>query len=158
MDREALDIEMIAEIMQFGNGMAVEYFLDRETGEVFGIPEEVFVAIENEEEDSLRPSQRSLAERARTIYTGSTRFVPVPHLTESDLYLVISDLCTKMDDPEAAEAVAVVLASDDFIGRFEELCLAQPDIFDLFNELMDAYTQRVMSTWLVEVGFVISRR
>ncbi len=151
MKREALDIQMITRVIQTGASTSDEYFLDTETGEVILIPEEVLAAVENDEAESLRPSQRALAEKAAEICAGNGRFVPIPHLSESDIFSVASRLAEELDDPDVSEAIASAMTSPDFAERFDEICLSRPEIMDMFYDLLDQYTSALIDKWLREL-------
>lgn len=152
MKREALDIQMIARVIQMGASTSDEYFLDTETGEVILIPDEVLTAVENDESDSLRPSQRALVEKALEICAGNGRFVPIPHLSGSDIFSVVSRLAEKLDDPDLSDAIAEAMAAPDFVDRFEEICLSRPEVMEMFYELLDEHTAAVLNRWLSELG------
>ncbi len=156
MRREDLDIERIVEVMQLHGVISVEYYLDTQTGDIVAIPEEIFVAIEDGEESSLRAAHRALVETARQIYEGTGRFVSVPRLSEGDIYSVLSHLYSKLKDElkdlETASCLAGVLAGDDFIAGFEEMCITHPEITEMFNQLLDEYTERIARMWLDKVG------
>jgi hypothetical protein len=151
MKREALDIEMITRVIQTGASTSDEYFLDTETGEIILIPEEVLAAVENDEIDSLRPSQRALVEKAAEIYKGNGRFVPIPHLSESDIFSVVSRLAEKLEDEELSDAITKATAGPDFVDRFEEICLSRPEVMDMFYELLDKHTAAFIDKWLSEL-------
>ena len=151
MKREALDIQMITRVIQMGASTSDEYFLDTDTGEVVLMPDEVLAAVENDDIDSLRPSQRALAEKATEIYTGNGRFVPIPHLSESDIFSVVSRLAEKLDDPEVSDAIAEALTAQNFADRFDEICLFRPEVMDMFYEMLDEHTSALIDKWLSEL-------
>lgn len=142
---------MIVRVIQMGASTSDEYFLDTYTGEVILIPEEVLAAVENDEAESLRPSQRDLAEKAAEICAGNGRFVPIPHLSGSDIFSVASRLAEELDDPDLSEAIAQAIASPDFADRFDEICLSRPELMDMFYELLDQHTFAVIDKWLKEL-------
>ncbi len=134
-----------------GASTSDEYFLDTDTGEVILIPEDVLVAVENDETESLRPSQRALAEKAAEICMGNGRFVPIPHLSESDIFSVASRLAEDLDDPDISDAIAQAIASPDFTEQLDEILLSRPELMDMFYDLLDQYTSALIDKWLKEL-------
>ncbi len=146
-----MDIQMITRVIQMGASTSDEYFLDTDTGEVILIPEDVLVAVENDETESLRPSQRALAEKAAEICMGNGRFVPIPHLSESDIFSVASRLAEDLDDPDISDAIAQAIASPDFTEQLDEILLSRPELMDMFYDLLDQYTSALIDKWLKEL-------
>lgn len=142
---------MIIRVIQMGAPTCDEYFLDTDTGEVVLMPDEVLAAVENDDIDSLRPSQRALAEKAAEIYTGNGRFVPIPHLSESDIFSVLSRLAEKLDDPELSDTIAQAITAQNFGDIFDEISLFRPDVMDMFYEMLDEHTSALIDKWLSEL-------
>ncbi|MGB9590184.1 MAG: hypothetical protein ACP5QG_08960 [candidate division WOR-3 bacterium] len=143
---------MITRVIQMGASTSGEYFLDTVTGELILIPEDVLSAVENDEIDTLRPSQRALGEKAAEICMGSGRFAPVPHLSESDIFSVVSKLTAMLEDDDTAEAITEAMSSPDFADRFDEICISQPEVMDMFHDLLDQHTSELIDKWLKELA------
>lgn len=158
MKREALDKEMIIRVVQMGATLSDEYYLDTETGEIILVPEDVLSAVENDETDRLRPSQKALAEKAAEICSGNGRFVPIPHLSDSDMFAVVSRLAEKVNDPEISQAITEATASGDFADKFDTICISRPEVMEMFYEILDEYTSQLIDKWLRGLGVIFRTR
>ncbi len=148
----AVDRLRLREVMQMGWGSGYEYYLDLQTGHVVSIPEEIFSAIEEGRE--LRASWRECREVAEEILRGTGRYLQVPTLTPDDIYSVLADLLSRLDDEDKKECLAEALASDNYVERFEEMCAFDPDLYDQFSELLDEFTDKLIDIWLRKNGVI----
>ncbi len=147
-----VDRARLREVMQMGWGSGYEYYLDRQTGRVVSLPEGIFSALEEGAE--LRAPWREFKEIAEEVLRGTGRYIQIPVLTPDDIFSVLADLASRVKDEYSRRCLAEALASGDYIERFEELCAFDPELYEMFSEILDELTDKLIEVWLRKNGLV----
>lgn len=100
---------------------SISYFLDRRTGEIQMITDEVWSAAENDELISEYPEwQRESILKAREIQS-TDHFVELPSHIESNSYEIMERFCHEYPNPQISQRLSGVIKGKGAFRRFNDI-------------------------------------
>jgi len=135
---------------------SISYFLDRRTGEIEMITDEVWSAAENDDLISEYPEwQRELVLKAREI-RSTDHFVQLPDKFEIDSYEMIERFSHEHPVPRVREKLSDVIKGKGAFRRFNDL-ITNLGIQDEWNRFEHKWLEDIAVEWLEAEGIPFTR-
>jgi len=132
------------------------YFLDRRTGEIEMITDEVWSAAENEDLISEYPEwQRELILKAREIQT-TDHFIELPGKSEINSYKMMEQFCHEHPIPRIRETLSDAIEGKGAFRRFNDL-ISNLGIQNEWNRFENRCFEDMAVEWLEAEGIPFTR-
>ena len=134
--------------------VGLEYFLDAITGDIFSVPEQVFEALEAEEEIvSLPPWQQPLLNLAQKVLNDEDkRFIRIPADYPFSEIGLMNKFAESVSDASLRVALQKVLLEGDAQTRFAGVIDTYPAERRRWFEVRDVHEEQVVRRWLEQFG------
>jgi hypothetical protein len=148
-------LQDVIEALQFTED-SISYFLDRRTGEIEMMTEEVWSAGEKDELISTYPEwQRDLILKAREIQS-TDHFVELPSKLEIDSYDMMEQFCREYPNRQISEKLSAVIKGKGAFRRFRDM-IADLAIQDEWNRFEHQQFEDIAVEWLEDEGIPFTR-
>jgi len=134
--------------------VGLEYFLDAVTGDIFSVPEQVFEALETEEEIATLPAwQQPLLNLAqRVLNDEDKRFIRIPADYPFSEMGLMSKFAESVSDAALRVALQKVLLEGDAQTKFAVVIETYPGERRRWFEVRDVHEEQVVRRWLEQFG------
>jgi len=141
MKKLKVDLEMIANAMEDIARVVMEYYLDKETGEVIFIPEEVSRYVEEEDENlrkELPDWQKEGVKLAQEILLEKPdRYIYIPEGPPCNGYDLMVGFAEKVEDELLREKLSIALDGEGAFRRFKNVIVDYPDYREKWFKFRD---------------------
>jgi hypothetical protein len=151
-----VDFEMIGMAMEDVSRDTMEYYLDKETGQVIVLSEEIARYAE-EDEDSIREDlpdwQKGEIQVADNIRNDSIdRYINIPEKPTHESYNIMVDFAEKVEDELLREKLYIALDGKGAFGRFKRVISDYPDYEREWFEFKEGRIKEEVMEWLSLIG------
>ena len=149
MRRKKVEIAEIAEAMEIDR-VTNEYFLDRDTGEVVIVPEEIHFAISTDtlDQDDMTDWERDFMAIARAIEEASGRYAWIPRAEAREIYELMLDFASSREDEDLRRLLDVALDGKGAFGRFKRVLADYPEEREEWFRIKDDAITAMARDWM----------
>ena len=159
MKKLKADLEMIANAMEDVARMDMDYYLDKETGEVIITSEETFGYAEEAEEDEdnigedLPDWQKEDIKLAQDIlFNNPDRYICIPERPSYEGYNLMVEFAEKVEDELLREKLSIALDGKGAFRRFKNVIADYPDYREKWFKFRDERINKKVTEWLNSIG------
>jgi len=157
MKKLKADMEMIANAMEDVARMDMDYYLDKETGEVIITSEETFRYAEEEDEDKIREGlpdwQKEDIKLAKDIlFKNPDRYICIPERPSYEGYNLMVEFAEKVEDELLREKLSIALDGKGAFRRFKNVIADYPDYREKWFKFRDERLNKKVIEWLNSIG------
>ncbi len=157
MKKLKADMEMIANAMEDVARMDMDYYLDKETGEVIITSEETFRYAEEEDEDKIREGlpdwQKEDIKLAKDIlFKNPDRYICIPERPSYEGYNLMVEFAEKVEDELLREKLSIALDGKGAFRRFKNVIADYPDYREKWFRFRDERLNKKVIEWLNSIG------
>lgn len=157
MKKLKVDLEMIANAMEDVARMDMDYYLDKETGEVIITSEETFGYAEEEDEDKIREDlpdwQKEDVKLAKDIlFKNPDRYICIPERPSYEGYNLMVEFAEKVEDELLREKLNIALDGKGAFRRFKNVIADYPDYREKWFKFSDERMNKKVIEWLSSIG------
>ncbi len=150
-------MEMIANAMEDVARMDMDYYLDKETGEVIVISEETFRYAQEEDEDKIRESlpdwQKEDINLAQDIlFNNPDRYICISERPSYEGYNLMVEFAEKVEDELLREKLYISLDGKGAFRRFKNVIADYPDYREKWFKFRDERLNEEVIEWLNSIG------
>ena len=147
---------MIANAMEDVNRIDMDYYLDKETGEVIITSEETFGYAE-EDEDKLREDlpdwQKEDVKLAQDIlFKNPDRYICIPERPPYEGYDLMVKFTEKVEDELLREKLNIALDGKGAFRRFKNVIADYPDYREKWFKFRDERLNKKVIEWISSIG------
>jgi len=151
-----VDFEMIGMAMEDVSRDCMEYYLDKETGQVIVLSEEISRYAEGDE-DSIREDlpdwQKGEIQIAENIRNNNRdRYINIPEKPTYESYNIMVDFAEKIEDELLREKLSIALDGKGAFGRFKRVINDYPDYEREWFEFKEGRIKEEIIEWLSLIG------
>jgi len=151
-----VDFEMIGLAMEDVSRDCMEYYLDKETGQVIVLSEEISRYAEGDE-DSIREDlpdwQKGEIQIAENIRNNSRdRYINIPEKPTYESYNIMVDFAEKVEDELLREKLSIALDGKGAFRRFKSVLSNYPDYEREWFEFKEGRIKEEIMEWLSLIG------
>jgi hypothetical protein len=128
----------------------VSCYLDRETGTVVTVTEDIRAAADDE--DDAEGFDPQLLEAVRAIDGGSERYLPIPDQDSREGYRDMEEFIATVRDPRLAELLEVAIAGRGAFRRFKDVLAGSPAERECWFAWRDSRQRERILDWLAAEG------
>jgi len=156
MKKLKVDLEMIANAMEDVDRTVMDYYLDKETGEVIITSEETFGYAE-EDEDKIREDlpdwQKEDVKLAQDIlFKNPDRYICIPERPPYKGYNLMVEFAEKVEDELLREKLSIALDGKGAFRRFKNVIADYPDYREKWFKFRDERLNKKVIEWLSSIG------
>jgi len=158
MKKLKVDLEMIANAMEDVARMDMDYYLNKEKGEVIITSEETFrYAEEEEDEDKIRENlpdwQKEDIKLAKDIlFNNPDRYICIPERPSYEGYNLMVEFTEKVEDELLREKLNIALDGKGAFRRFKNVIADYPDYREKWFKFRDERLNKKVIEWLNSIG------
>ena len=156
MKKLKVDLEIISNAMEDVARVDMEYYLDKETGEVIFIPEEVSRYVEEEDENlrkELPDWQKEGVKLAQEILLNKpVRYINIPEGAPCNGYDLMVEFAEKVEDELLREKLSIALDGKGAFRRFKNVMVDYPDYREKWFKFRDERINKKVIEWLNSIG------
>jgi len=158
MKKLKVDLEMIANAMEDVARMNMDYYLDKETGEVIVTSEETFGYAEEEEDEGktredLPDWQKEDIKLAKDIlFNNPDRYICIPERPSYEGYNLMVEFTEKVEDELLREKLNIALDGKGAFRRFKNVIADYPDYRGKWFKFRDERLNKEVIEWLNSIG------
>ena len=156
MKKLKVDLAIISNAMEDVARVDMEYYLDKETGEVIFIPEEVSRYIEEEDENlrkELPDWQKEGVKLAQEILLNKpVRYINIPEGAPCNGYDLMVEFAEKVEDELLREKLSIALDGKGAFRRFKNVIADYPDYREKWFKFRDERINKKVIEWLNSIG------
>ena len=156
MKKLKVDLEIISNAMEDVARVDMEYYLDKETGEVIFIPEEVSRYVEEEDENlrkALPDWQKEGVKLAQEILLNKpVRYINIPEGAPCNGYDLMVEFAEKVEDELLREKLSIALDGKGAFRRFKNVIADYPDYREKWFKFRDERINKKVIEWLNSIG------
>ncbi len=157
MKKLKVDLEMIANAMEDVARMDMDYYLDKETGEVIGTSEETFRYAQEEDEDKIREGlpdwQKEDINLAQDIlFNNPDRYICISERPSYEGYNLMVEFAEKVEDELLREKLYIALDGKGDFRRFKNVIADYPDYREKWFKFRDERLNEEIIKWLNSIG------
>ena len=159
MKKLKVDLEMIANAMEDGARVDMDYYLDKETGEVIITSEETFGYAEEAEEDEdnigedLPDWQKEDIKLAKDIlFKNPDRYICIPERPSYEGYNLMVEFAEKVEEELLREKLYIALDGKGAFRRFKNVIADYPDYREKWFKFRDERLNKKVIEWLSSIG------
>ena len=150
------DLETIANAMEDTDRMDMDYYLDKETGEVIVLLEEIFRYAE-EDQDKVREDlpdwQKEQVKLAQDIlFKNPDRYICIPERPSYEGYNLMVEFAEKVEDELLREKLSIALDGKGAFRRFKNVIADYPDYREKWFKFRDEKMNKKVIEWLNSIG------
>ena len=150
------DLETIANAMEDTDRMDMDYYLDKETGEVIVLLEEIFRYAE-EDQDKVREDlpdwQKEQVKLAQDIlFKNPDRYICIPERPSYEGYNLMVEFAEKVEDELLREKLSIALDGKGAFRRFKNVIADYPDYRENWFKFRDEKMNKKVIEWLNSIG------
>lgn len=150
------DLETIANAMEDTDRMDMDYYLDKETGEVIVLLEEMFRYAE-EDQDKVREDlpdwQKEQVKLAQDIlFKNPDRYICIPKRPSYEGYNLMVEFAEKVEDELLREKLSIALDGKGAFRRFKNVIADYPDYREKWFKFRDEKMNKKVIEWLNSIG------
>ena len=150
------DLETIANAMEDTDRMDMDYYLDKETGEVIVLLEEMFRYAE-EDQDKVRKDlpdwQKEQVKLAQDIlFKNPDRYICIPKRPSYEGYNLMVEFAEKVEDELLREKLSIALDGKGAFRRFKNVIADYPDYREKWFKFRDEKMNKKVIEWLNSIG------
>ncbi|HAJ33678.1 MAG TPA: hypothetical protein DCK79_09995 [Candidatus Atribacteria bacterium] len=147
---------MIAEIMRNVDRIDMDFYLNKETGEVVVTSEEIFRYAE-EDEDKIREDlpdwQKKEVKLAQDIlFNNPDRYICIPERPSYEGYNLMVEFAEKVEDELLREKLSIALDGKGAFRRFKNVVGDYPDYEKEWFKFRDERMNKKVIEWLNSIG------
>ena len=152
-----IELEELITAMEDARRDYNEYFLDRKTGEVIAVPEELLRAAQEEDwgerKRCLLEWERSLTGVVEGIVLGEDpRWIRVPSVPTHEVYELMVEFAESVEDRHLGELPEMALDGPGAFRRFKDVLARYPSQLDRWHAFKRSYFEREAAEWLESLG------
>jgi len=152
-----IDLEQVVAAMGDASRDYNEYFLDRNTGEVIAVPEELLRAAQQEDweerKQGLLEWEHALIKVVEGIVLAEDpRWIHIPSVPTHELYLLMVEFAESLENQHLGELLEVALDGPGAFRRFKDVLARYPGQLDRWYEVRRSYFERKIAEWLESMG------
>jgi len=159
MKKLKVDLEMIANAMEDGARVDMDYYLDKETGEVIITSEETFGYAEEAEEDEdnigedIPDWQKEDIKLAQDIlFNNPDRYICIPERPSYEGYDLMVEFAEKVEDELLREKLYIALDGKGAFRRFKNVIADYSDYREKWFKFRDERLNKKVTEWLNSIG------
>lgn len=158
MKKLKVDLEMVANAMEDVDRTDMDYYLDKETGEVIITSEETFgYAEEEEDEDNIREDlpdwQKEDVKLAQDIlFKNPDRYICILESPPYKGYNLMVEFAEKVEDELLREKLSIALDGKGAFRRFKNVIADYPDYREKWFKFRDERLNKKVIEWLNSIG------
>ena len=150
------DLETIANAMEDTDRMDMDYYLDKETGEVIVLLEEIFRYAE-EDQDKVREDlpdwQKEQVKLAQDIlFKNPDRYICIPERPSYEGYNLMVEFAETIEDELLREKLSIALDGKGAFRRFKNVIADYPDYREKWFKFRDEKMNKKVIEWLNSIG------
>jgi len=150
------DLETIANAMEDTDRMDMDYYLDKETGEVIVLLEEIFRYAE-EDQDKVREDlpdwQKEQVKLAQDIlFKNPDRYICIPERPSYEGYNLMVEFAEKVEDELLRGKLSIALDGKGAFRRFKNVIADYPDYREKWFKFRDEKMNKKVIEWLNSIG------
>ena len=150
------DLETIANAMEDTDRMDMDYYLDKETGEVIVLLEEIFRYAE-EDQDKVREDlpdwQKEQVKLAQDIlFKNPDRYICIPERPSYEGYNLMVEFAEKVEDELLREKLSIALDGKGAFRCFKNVIADYPDYREKWFKFRDEKMNKKVIEWLNSIG------
>ncbi len=164
MKKLKVDVEEIAMIMDNHDRFASQYYLDKETGEMVVIPEELMSVLDREEpreglqEEDLPKWELDLLPMAKEIFEGSERYEEIPMRPSGEAYRMMVDFTNSMRNPGLRSKLESALHGRGAFRRFRDALGQFPEEEKQWFRFQAEKDKEEVKDWLESIGIELEEK
>lgn len=152
-----IELEELIAAMEDARREYSEYFLDRETGEVVVVPEELLRAAQYEDweerKQDLPEWEHPLVKVVEGIVLGEDpRWIHIPSVPTHEVYELMVEFAESVEDRHLGELLEVALDGPGAFRRFKDVLARYPSQLDRWHTFKRSYFEREIAEWLEGLG------
>ncbi|MFQ6082280.1 MAG: UPF0158 family protein [Candidatus Aminicenantia bacterium] len=154
MKKLKVDLEMIAANMEDVNRYDMDYYLDKETGEVIPISGEALRCAEEEEPGKDLPDwQKEEVKLAKEIlFEESDRYERIPERPSYEGYNLMVEFAEMVEDESLREKLTIALDGRGAFRRFKNVLRDYPDYREKWFKFKQERMNKEVIEWLNSIG------
>ena len=154
MKKLKVDLGLIGEHMQNQNRHDMDFYLDKETGEVITIETDILRKLEDGEEMEDLPDwqveQVKIAEEI--ISPGSDRYIRIPEKPSYEGYNLMEEFAEGVEDDLLRDKLAIALDGKGAFRRFKNVLYNYPEYRKKWFEFEQEKINEEVIEWLNSIG------
>ena len=156
MKKLKVDLEMVANAMEDVARVDMEYYLDKETGEVIFLPVEISRYVEEEDENlrgKLLDWQKKDIKVAQDIlFINPDRYINIPEGAPCNGYDLMVEFAETIEDELLREKLSIALDERGAFRRFKNVIADYPDYREKWFKFRDERINKKVTGWLKSIG------
>ena len=155
MKKLKADLETIANAMEDTDRIDMDYYLDKETGEVIVISEETFRYAEEEGKvrEDLHDWQKEDIKLAKDIlFNNPDSYICIPKRLSYEGYNLMVEFAEKVEDELLREKLSIALDGKGAFRRFKNVIADYPDYRQKWFTFKDERINKKVIEWLNSMG------
>jgi len=133
------------------------YYLDKRTGEVEMITNEIWRAVEDDDPVEDYPEwQREVISKAKEIWDGEEHFAKLPGKFEINSYAIMERFCHEYSNPRVSERLSDAIRGKGAFRRFKDLVI-DLGIQDKWNQFEHEAYEEMAIEWLESEDILFTR-
>jgi len=151
-----VDLEMVVNAMEDVVRVDMEYYLDKETGEVIFLPVEVSRYVEGEDEnlrgELLDWQKKDIKVAQDILFINPDRYINIPEGAPCNGYDLMVKFAETIDDELLREKLSIALDGRGAFRRFKNVIADYPDYREKWFMFRDERTNKKVIEWLNSMG------
>jgi hypothetical protein len=156
MKKLKVDLEMVANAMEDVARVDMEYYLDKETGEVIFLPVEVSRYVEGEDEnlrgELLDWQKKDIKVAQDILFINPDRYINIPEGAPCNGYDLMVEFAETIKDELLREKLSIALDGRGAFRRFKNVIAEYPDYREKWFIFRDERTNKKVIEWLNSMG------
>ena len=156
MKKLKVDLEMVANAMEDVARVDMEYYLDKETGEVIFLPVEISRYVEEEDEnlrgELLDWQKKDIKVAQDILFINPDRYINIPEGAPCNGYDLMVKFAETIDDELLREKLSIALDGRGAFRRFKNVIADYPDYREKWFIFRDERTNKKVIEWLNSMG------
>jgi hypothetical protein len=156
MKKLKVDLEMVANAMEDVARVDMEYYLDKETGEVIFLPVEVSRYVEGEDEnlrgELLDWQKKDIKVAQDILFINPDRYINIPEGAPYNGYDLMVEFAETIEDELLREKLSIALDGRGAFSRFKNVIAEYPDYREKWFIFRDERTNKKVIEWLNSMG------
>ncbi len=159
MKKLKVDVEEVAMIMDNHDRFGTQYYLDKETGETVAIPDEIVIALEQEDfREDLPKWELELLPVAKEISEGSERYEEIPVRPSGEAYRIMVDFTNSMRNPGLRSKLESAQHGRGAFRRFKDALREFPDVEKEWFRFKAEKDKEGVKDWLESIGIELEEK
>ena len=151
-----VDLEMVVNAMEDVVRVDMEYYLDKETGEVIFLPVEVSRYVEGEDEnlrgELLDWQKKDIKVAQDILFINPDRYINIPEGAPCNGYDLMVEFAETIEDELLREKLSIALDGRGAFRRFKNVIADYPDYREKWFIFRDERINKKVIEWLNSMG------